>query len=271
MKRMICKLESLNTAQSFPMQKDCMEIGRDTRCDVSIKDVALSRKSFAIVKVSNQFALAVLSKQPVFVNGEIVGETRVLQNGDEIKVSNYIFRVHISPDDSNFVGERKYSINTSVLTIRFGDILQSNAEVIVSSDDNGISMGGGVSGTILYNGGMEIFNDVQKNVPAQLGDVIVSTAGRLPYKHVFHCITIGDTTGYGDTSENRGVQDYVIRRSVDKCLRMMPMLGIKSIAFPAIGTGTAGFSLEEVATSMTDVITDFLYATNKQYNVEADR
>jgi hypothetical protein len=49
---------------------------------------------------------------------------------------------------------------------------------------------------------------------------------------------------------------------------MMPILGIESIAFPAIGAGVAHFSLEEVAITMADIITDFLYTTNKQYQIE---
>lgn len=45
----------------------------------------------------------------------------------------------------------------------------SQADVIVSSDDTGISMGGGISGSILKAGGESIRQDAQKKLPAQIG------------------------------------------------------------------------------------------------------
>ena len=164
--------------------------------------------------------------------------------------------------------ERQYIVNTSTLAIRFGNILDSEADVIVSSDDNELSMGGGVSGEILDYGGEVILDDARKNIPAQLGDVIITTAGKLTQKYIFHCVTIDYADGQRKASEDKGLQEYIIRRSIDKCLRMMPLLGIDSIAFPTIGAGVAHFSLEEVAMSMADIITDFLYTTNKQYQIE---
>lgn len=44
---------------------------------------------------------------------------------------------------------RQYIFNKSTLTVKFGNILESQSEVIVSSDDCYLSMGGGVSRAIL--------------------------------------------------------------------------------------------------------------------------
>ena len=41
---------------------------------------------------------------------------------------------------------KEYHINNSSISIYFGNILQTKADVIVSSDDTNITMGGGVSG-----------------------------------------------------------------------------------------------------------------------------
>lgn len=168
---------------------------------------------------------------------------------------------------SNIAGERKYVINSSELIVKFGDIVESKSEVVVSSDDNWLSMSGGVSWAILAKGGTMIQNDAKKHAPAQLGDVIVTTAGNLRQKYVFHCITIGDD-GVKDASSDDGLQKFIIRRALDKCLKMMPLLGVKSIAFPAIGAGVANFSLEEIAICMADVITEFLYSSSKQFYIE---
>ena len=92
---------------------------------------------------------------------------------------------------------RQYRFNNSTLTIIIGDIIQSKAEVIVSSDDTGISMGGGVSGQIKRAGGNAIQADAQKKCPGELGDVIVSTAGNLEHqKFIFHSLTINDENRY---------------------------------------------------------------------------
>ena len=57
----------------------------------------------------------------------------------------------------------EYHINNSTIKIIFGNILDSQAEVIVSSDDCNISMGGGVSMAIRCKEGTDaIRQDVKK-------------------------------------------------------------------------------------------------------------
>ena len=58
--------------------------------------------------------------------------------------------------------EKTYKIGKSKLTLRFGDITTTNTQVIVSSDDYYLSMGGGVSASILKAGGNEIALDAAK-------------------------------------------------------------------------------------------------------------
>ena len=43
---------------------------------------------------------------------------------------------------------------------------------------------------------------------------------------------------------------------------------MESIAFPSIGAGLAKFPIEDVAASMVEIITHFLYTTNNRYKVE---
>lgn len=59
---------------------------------------------------------------------------------------------------------RQYTFNKSTLTIRFGSIIKSQSEVIVSSEDCYVTMGGGVSRAILRTGGEAIVKDVQKMI-----------------------------------------------------------------------------------------------------------
>jgi O-acetyl-ADP-ribose deacetylase (regulator of RNase III) len=152
-------------------------------------------------------------------------------------------------------------VGTSTLSLVFGDITTSTADVLVSSDDSDLTMSEGVSAAIRRAAGQGILLEVAKNVPAKLGDVVVTGAGSLTAKHVFHAITISkggyDEAVAGDTVAN------ATRRS----LKLLNALGLSSIAFPAIGAGTAGFSYEDVATSMAEVIVRELCETSGPLNV----
>ncbi|HEV8040387.1 MAG TPA: macro domain-containing protein [Bryobacteraceae bacterium] len=158
---------------------------------------------------------------------------------------------------------RSYQFGKSRLTIEFGDITSANAQVIVSSDDYYITMGGGVSASILRAGGQEIMIDAAKKVPAKLGEIIVTTAGRLQAQYVFHAITIEGRR----TDRGKAQAKDIVRNSVSRCFDLLDSLGLNSIAFPAIGAGVAGFSYEDVAIEMADVVAGRLAQTNRAIEV----
>ena len=140
---------------------------------------------------------------------------------------------------------RTYKFNNSSLTIKFGNILDTDKEVIVSSDDFMLSMGGGVSKAVLKAGGTAIIDNTLKMAPAEIGDVIVTTAGKLSQKYVFHAITIAPYKHKRmgmDDKEWSDLQVYVIKHAVDRCFQLLLALNLKSVAFPCIGAGHAGFS-----------------------------
>jgi O-acetyl-ADP-ribose deacetylase (regulator of RNase III) len=45
------------------------------------------------------------------------------------------------------------------------------------------------------------------------------------------------------------------------CLKLMQPLGVRSIVFPALGTGTAGYPVEASAAAMAEVVNDVLSQT----------
>ena len=73
---------------------------------------------------------------------------------------------------------RTYKVGRSRITLKFGDITSSKAEVLVSSDDYLLSMGGGVSAALRRHGGPGVRADASKMVPAKLGDVVVASGTR---------------------------------------------------------------------------------------------
>ena len=157
--------------------------------------------------------------------------------------------------------EKAYQFGKSRLIIKFGDLTSAVTDVIVSSDDAYLSMGGGVSASILRAGGDVIARDARKNVPCQMGDVVVTSAGKLEAKYVFHAITI-------DWSQK---DEFTVEKSINsiikKSLNVLSVLGLKSIAYPAIGTGAARYSLEDVAHFMSMAISEFLSNSDEELEI----
>jgi len=162
--------------------------------------------------------------------------------------------------DPNLQYRRTYHFGDSLLTIEFGDITSSNADVIVSSDDCNLTMGGGVSSAIRSAGGEAIRIDAAKHLPAKLGDVVVTTAGALPARFVFHAITIGPGAGALSAKE-------IVRPSTKRCMELLDQLGLETIAFPAIGAGFAGFYYEDVAVEMAQALEENLIPRSRPVHV----
>ena len=167
--------------------------------------------------------------------------------------------------------QKEYRINNSNIKIIFGNILDSVAEVIVNSSGSKMTMGGGLTRAIREAGGDVIREDAQTKLPVYIGDAVVTTAGRLRQRYVFHCITIDKSADHSNTPEGISRDDihqYIIGHSIDKCFLLLHAMELKSIAFPAIGAGAAGIPFKKVAEVMADAIGRNLRKTNKAFNVE---
>ena len=166
---------------------------------------------------------------------------------------------------------KKYHINNSTIRMVFGNLLDSRAEVIVNSSGSKMTMGGGLTRAIQEAGGEVIREDAQTKLPVNVGDAVVTTAGRLRQKYVFHCITIDKSVDHSNTPEGISEDDihqYIIGHSIDKCFQLLQVMELNSIAFPAIGAGAAGIPFEKVARVMSEAIARNLRKTNKSISVE---
>lgn len=169
---------------------------------------------------------------------------------------------------------REYRFNNSLLIIKLGDIIETTTDVLVNSDDYMLPMIDGLSGYVLEKGGPEIKSDAIKKLPADLGEVVVTTAGHLPHKFIFHCVTVSPNSQF-KLSANHSIEqmrvemeEYTIRHCMTKCFRLLSVLDLESIAIPCIGVGRHEFSFERVGRIMSEVISEFLLKTNKSYRVE---
>jgi O-acetyl-ADP-ribose deacetylase (regulator of RNase III) len=144
-----------------------------------------------------------------------------------------------------------YQIGNRTFQVTFGNLSEVSADALVSSDDSYLSMGGGVSAALSNAGGGQVGIDARKHIPLALGDVVVTTAGSLPAKYIFHGVTI-------DFDQMTRPDADCVSRIVARCLDLAETLRLHHVAFPALGTGLGGFPFELAAEAMTRAIADFL-------------
>jgi O-acetyl-ADP-ribose deacetylase (regulator of RNase III) len=145
----------------------------------------------------------------------------------------------------------EYRINDAIFGVQYGDITTCKAGIIVSSDDNYLTMGGGVSYAIAQAAGSPMIAEARKQLPLKLADVAVTSSGNLDCRYIFHAVTIDhDTGGHADAG--------IIRAMTRRCLELAVTLRGKSIVFPALGTGVARFPFQQCAEAMVGAIVEGL-------------
>lgn len=163
---------------------------------------------------------------------------------------------------------RTYQYNNSLVTVKYGNILESLAQVIVCTGNYQLLMDGGLGYALKRKAGITPLIDTQKYTPTKLGDVIVSSAGELPQKHLFHITTIGYIEGDKFAVSNEQVEEYIIRKAIRKCFALISAMNLCSIAFPLIGDGSVSLPLEEASRMMAESISANLSLTNQALNIE---
>ncbi len=134
------------------------------------------------------------------------------------------------------------------LEIREGDISLFEADALVNAANNHFWMGSGVAGALKRAGGTEIEEQAIVQGPVEVGEVVVTRAGRLKAKYVIHAAVMG---------QNLRTSADAIKRATENSLRRADELECKSIAFPALGTGVGGFPLPECARLMVGIVKDY--------------
>ncbi len=129
-----------------------------------------------------------------------------------------------------------------------GDITQLELDALVNAANNRLWMGGGVAGAIKRAGGGEIEAEAVKKGPVPVGEAVVTGAGKLKARYVIHAAVMGQDL---ETDAEK------IRQATRSSLLRGDELGIKSIAFPALGTGVGGFSLSECARIMIGEVSQY--------------
>src|SRR5215468_453158 len=139
------------------------------------------------------------------------------------------------------------------IEIRQGDITeQRDIDAIVNAANTELWLGSGVAGAIDARGGPEIEREAVAQGPIRLGEAVKTGAGNLPNKFVIHAAAMGyrEEDQAAPKLEGSLSSAEIIRSATTSSLVLADRLGCRSIAFPALATGAAGFPVDLCAQVM---------------------
>ncbi len=138
--------------------------------------------------------------------------------------------------------------------LRQGDLTEMDVDAIVNAANNDLQLGGGVAGAIRRKGGDSIQRECDEIGSIPVGGAAITGGGNLKARYVIHAASMqlgGSTT------------ERALRSSTAHSLRIAAERGLKSIAFPAVGTGIAGFPMRDGARIMfAEVVQHFQQPTS---------
>ena len=149
------------------------------------------------------------------------------------------------------------SFLTGKVLVKVGDLTKENVDAIVNAANGTLLGGGGVDGAIHRAGGPEILKECKEIRRVQYPDglptgrAVITTAGKMPAKHVIH--TVGPVYGRGGKDKAE-----LLTECYRNSLALAAEKGLKTIAFPAISTGIYGYPLDEAAQVSSQAIQQFL-------------
>lgn len=130
------------------------------------------------------------------------------------------------------------------IIIQQGDLTEMDTDAIVNAANNDLILGAGVAGAIYRKGGDSIQKECDAIGSVPVGFAAITGAGKLKARYVIHAASM--QAGRRTTAET-------LRGSTMHSLRLASDRGLKTIAFPAVGTGVAGFSMQQCADIMLRV------------------
>lgn len=129
-----------------------------------------------------------------------------------------------------------------IVNLVVGDITEFSGDAIVNPANRYLVMGGGVAGAIKRKGGEEIEKEARRYAPIDIGQAVVTGAGRLRCRAVIHAPTV-EAPGGSSSPE------YVYKATL-AALRVAKERGFKSLAFPLMGAGVGGLTPEQSVEAM---------------------
>jgi len=142
------------------------------------------------------------------------------------------------------------------------DITTLAIDAIVNAANSELIPGGGVDGTIRKRAGRELNDELRRIGFCAEGDAIITPGFLLPVVYVIH--TVAPVWAGGD---ERATQEQTLARCYANALKLADENSVRSIAFPAIGTGAYRWPPDVAARIAFDTVVAHLRKSEMQSTV----
>jgi putative ATPase len=135
------------------------------------------------------------------------------------------------------------------------NLLAESADAIVNAANGHLAHGGGVAAAIARAAGPALVQEGDRIVaargPLAVGEAVVTTAGKLPFKGVIHAV--GPQQGIGREEE-------LLVEALVAAFALADERGWESLAFPAVSSGIFAVPLEVCARAYVRAVRAFMSA-----------
>jgi eukaryotic-like serine/threonine-protein kinase len=136
-----------------------------------------------------------------------------------------------------YLDRHTFRIGECTINFTAGNLADAQTDGIVSSANYKMQMQSGVGEALRKKGGDVIEVEATEGGERALGTCIATRAGTLDTKYVLHAVS-----AWNETS--------CVGRATQRALLLADELGLRSLAFPALGTGAARVTMETCANAM---------------------
>jgi len=134
-----------------------------------------------------------------------------------------------------------FVIGDTVIEVALANITSADTEAIVNSVCDQLHFGSGVSGAVRKAAGLEVYDEARRDRDHRglvAGQVAVSSGGASVYRLIIHALS---------SRCPHGTTPTILEACVGGALDTAREKGLRSVAFPALGTGEMGFDVQRAA------------------------
>lgn len=140
-------------------------------------------------------------------------------------------------------------MKNSTIRLVKDDLTAMEVESFVFYARTDLKLGAGFGNAIAVRGGPTIQAELDKVGQLEVGDAVVTAAGKLKAQHIIHAV--------GPKFQEKDLEDK-LRRTIRTALERAEEKGIKQVAMPPMGAGFYGVPLDRCADIQTSAVEQYL-------------